>query len=102
MVPIIATRFEQLEALCKKYQVQRLWVFGSVASGAFDERASDVDLVVDFADPVGMSVSDQYFDLLEELESLFSRRVDLVELSAIRNPIFAELVEQTKRLLYAA
>jgi len=46
--------------------------------------------------------ADSYFGLLENLESLFGRRVDLVEASAIRNPYFREAVEKTKRPLYEA
>jgi predicted nucleotidyltransferase len=40
--------------------------------------------------------------LLEALESLFGRSIDLVVDSAIRNPYFRRSVDQTKASLYAA
>jgi predicted nucleotidyltransferase len=40
--------------------------------------------------------------LLESLEQLFGRSVDLVVTSAIKNSYFRESVERSKALLYAA
>ena len=40
--------------------------------------------------------------LLESLEGLFGRHVDLVVASAITNPYFQETVEKSRTLLYAA
>ena len=46
--------------------------------------------------------ADAYFGVLEGLEAMFRRPVDLVVDSAIRNRYFRESVDQTKTLLYAA
>lgn len=54
------------------------------------------------AGATGAGYADRYFGLLEGLEQLFGRPVDLVVASAIRNPYFRESVERTKALLYAA
>ena len=43
-----------------------------------------------------------YFGLMEALEALFQRPVDLVVDSAIRNPYFRESVERSKVRLYGA
>jgi predicted nucleotidyltransferase len=91
----------ELERLCKKYYVKTLWVFGSALRPDFDAR-SDIDLLAEFDDPVDMSLADQFFNFWEEVANLFGRRVDLVELKAIKNPIFAENVNRSKQLLYAA
>lgn len=40
--------------------------------------------------------------LLEGLEALFGREIDLVALSALRNPCMRADIERTRRLLYAA
>jgi hypothetical protein len=45
--------------------------------------------------------ADTYFGLLESLEQLFGAQVDLVVLSAIKNPYFRQSVEQNKTLVYA-
>ncbi len=92
----------QLEALCRRYGVRRLELFGSAATGPAQSGESDLDFLVEF-DPVPPGgYADAYFGLLESLEALYGRPVDLVVASAIRNPFFAQSVERTKTLLYAA
>lgn len=92
----------QLEALCCRFQVRRLSVFGSAATGDFSRGQSDLDFLVEFEPSVDTGYADRYFGLLESLEQLFGRSVDLVVASAIKNPYFRESVEQSEVLLYAA
>jgi len=40
------------------------------------------------------------FGLAADLAELFDRKIDLVELSATRTPIFRESVEETRRNVY--
>jgi hypothetical protein len=91
-----------VEALCRRFQVHRLDLFGSAASGEFRAEESDIDFLVEFEPPDGTGHADRYFGLLEALQQLFGRPVDLVVASAIRNPYFRESVERTRTLLYAA
>ncbi len=92
----------ELEALCRRYGVRRLELFGSAATGGDRPGASDLDFLVEFGPPSVGAYADAYFGLLESLEALFRRRVDLVVASAIRNPYFLQAVERSKTLLYAA
>jgi len=46
--------------------------------------------------------ADSYFDLLDELEELFARKVDLVEIEAVRNPYLRQEIEAAQETLYAA
>jgi hypothetical protein len=93
---------EQVAELCRQYHVQRLELFGSALRDDFDAQDSDLDFLVEFERlPAGIYAK-AYFDLIEALEKLFQRRVDLVVASAIRNPYFRESVERNKALLYAA
>ena len=102
MIPDIAERADALRGLCRKHGVRRLDLFGSAAAGGFDPDDSDLDFLVEF-DPIAPgSYADAYFGLLEGLEELFGRPVDLVVDSAIRNPYFRHAVEQTRSPLYAA
>ena len=39
-----------------------------------------------------------YFGLLEELEDLFGRRVDLVEIGAVRNPYLRREIDEQKQI----
>ncbi len=92
----------QLEALCRRYGVRRLEVFGSAATGLAQSGESDVDFLVEFGPLPPGGYADAYFGLLESLEALYGRSVDLVVASAIRNPFFLQSVERTRTLLYAA
>jgi putative addiction module CopG family antidote len=91
-----------LAALCRRYHVRRLDLFGSTAVGEDTPGESDLDFLVEFEPLRPGSYADTYFGLMEALEGLFGRPVDLVVASAVRNPYFRASVERTKKLLYAA
>lgn len=101
MIPEIEQHRAELETLCRRFGVRRLELFGSAATDAFHFGRSDLDFLVEFAPPLGPGYADRYFGLLEALEALFGRPVDLVVASAIKNPYFRESVEKTRELLYA-
>lgn len=94
-------RVEVVE-LCRRFGVRRLDVFGSATSGEFDSARGDIDFLVELEPPEGASRFDAFFGLKEGLEALLSRPVDLVDPSALDNPYFAAMVEQTRQELYAA
>jgi len=65
--------------LAQKYHLRQLGVFGSYARK--DKTAqSDIDLVVEFKEPIGL----EFVTLAEELESLLGIKVDLVSINAIK------------------
>lgn len=92
----------ELDRLCRRYHVRSLALFGSAAGDDFDPARSDVDLLVDFEPLPPGTHADAYFGLLESLEDLFGRPVDLVMTRAIRNPYFRQAVESSRHLIYAA
>ncbi len=102
MLDEIEQKRGELEALCRRYGVRRLELFGSAATGIFRPDESDLDLLAEFESHLSSGYADRYFGLIEALETLFGRHVDLVVASAIRNPYFRASVETTKTLLYAA
>ena len=63
-------------------------------------RSSDVDLLVDFKNISVNNYADNYYDLKIELQKIFNRKIDLLELQAIKNPYLKSEIEQTKRLIY--
>lgn len=102
MNPEINQHQLELEALCRRFHVRRLELFGSAAVGRDIPGKSGLDFLVEF-EPLSRGVySDNYFGLLESLVALFDRPVDLVVATAIRNPYFLQSITQTKALLYAA
>lgn len=92
---------QAIDALCRRFGVRRLSIFGSAATGDFSPERSDVDFLVEFDPDLGGRF-DAYFGLKEELERLLGRPVDLVMPKALDNPYFAALVERSRRELYAA
>jgi predicted nucleotidyltransferase len=99
---LIEEKRRELELICRNRKVQQIELFGSATGPAFDPASSDLDFLVTFDDlPVG-SCADAYFGLLEDLQRLFQRPVDLVVASAIRNPYFRAAVESTRTLVYVA
>ncbi len=102
MIQLLLDKRDLIEALCRKYHVATLEVFGSAAGGNFDPETSDLDFLVEFQRVDVMNAADQYFGLLEDLETLFARRVDLVCTVAMRNPYFIKGVNATRKPLYAA
>ena len=97
----IAARQRDLAALRKQFHVQRLELFGSATSPEFDPKASDLDFLVEFESLPVSTYADTFFGLLEALEKLFGRNVDLVVDSAVTNPYFRQSIEHGKTLLYA-
>lgn len=92
---------EQIAALCRKYAVKELYLFGSALREDFGPN-SDIDLAVVFS-RTGVSGSfDQYFDFKTDLEQLLQRSIDLICAAGVRNTVFRQELETTKRLIYAA
>jgi len=102
MRPELEQHRMELATACRRFGVRRLELFGSVATGQDRPGESDLDFLVEFGTLPPGGYADAYFGLLESLEALFGRPVDLVVPSAIRNPYFLKAVEETKTLLYAA
>ena len=102
MNTIIGEKVSELRRLCSQHRVRRLELFGSAARDDFDAGRSDLDFVVEFEDMPPADYGDAYFGLLAALEDLFGRPVDLVVLSAVRNPYMRDAIDESRILLYAA
>ena|SRR5438067_10793526 len=98
---LIAEKRPQIEEICRRRGVRRIELFGSAAGAGFDPDSSDLDFLVTFHDLGPDDYADAYFGLLEDLQRLFGRPIDLVVASAIQNPYFREAIEATRTLVYA-
>ena len=101
MIALIEDNRPAIEALCSKHHVVRLELFGSAADGTFREESSDLDFLVEFRAGHPDGAFHQFFDFHADLKTLFGRKVDLVERSAMKNPYFIKAVNRTRTLLYA-
>ena len=104
MNKIVEINQKKIEALCQRFQVQALEIFGSAVRNddSFDKSKSDIDLLVEFNDQGLVNYADNYFGLLEELENLFNCSVDLVVGSSVKNPYFLKNIQKDRAFLYAA
>ena len=102
MVTTLENKRDVIAALCRKYGVVRMDVFGSAIRDDFRVGESDIDLLADFGDQDPFELIDAYFGLLDELRALLGPRVDLVMSDAIKNRYIRAEIERTKQALYAA
>jgi predicted nucleotidyltransferase len=102
MHPLIEPYRQEIAALCQRYAVRRLELFGSALRDDFDPARSDLDFLVEFDQNRDVNLFEAYFDLRSQLAELLGRPVDLVMPSAIRNPHVRAGIESGRELVYAA
>ncbi len=103
MISLLESKRGMLRELCRRYAIQRLELFGSAATDAFDPSRSDLDFLVEFLPEQDLGPwLRHYFDFQAELARLFGRPVDLVLAAAVKNQYFQRELERTRTLLYAA
>ena len=86
VLKLLATRRKELQAL----GVQSLAVFGSVVHGEAGPD-SDIDILVEFAKPVGFFA---FFEVKEQLEKLLGCPVDLVTRNALHPRLRDEILNE--------
>lgn len=99
MNPIVSDNLNEIRAICEQFGVARLELFGSAARGDFNPETSDIDVIVDFLD-YGLGVSDRYFGLVDALEELLGRSVDVTFARKLTNPYFMDEIEEDRTTLY--
>ena len=77
-----------------RYHVKKIGVFGSFARNEAS-TASDVDILVEFEQPVDFF---EFVDLKEHLEKMLGRRVDLVTEKALKPQLKERIL---KEVVYA-
>lgn len=91
----------QLAALCRKYRVRRLGLFGSAARGELGP-ASDVDLLIEFEPGKAPSFWAEP-EMREAFGALFGgRRVELVPPAVLENPYRRKTILRDLKVLYEA
>jgi predicted nucleotidyltransferase len=72
-----------LAALCRRWRIRELDVFGSVLRDDFGPD-SDIDLLFTYAPDASLTLFDEV-QIQDELESLLGRRVDLLSRGAVED-----------------
>ena len=87
----------ELPRLRDSFHVKRIGIFGSYATGAPNSN-SDIDLIVEFEKPIGFS----FFELIEYLETVLGKRVDILTPEGIRNIRISDVEQSiTRGVIYA-
>ena len=88
-VIIIAELRKHLPKLKEQYPIEQIGLFGSYSRNE-QTADSDIDFVVQFAQPIGMELIDLAFDL----EDIFGKKVDLVSRNAIKAAYWAMIEKE--------
>ncbi|MFA7105649.1 MAG: nucleotidyltransferase domain-containing protein [Dysgonamonadaceae bacterium] len=103
MHPQVERHRAEIAALCRRYRVRRLDVFGSAARGDdFDPVHSDADFLVEFEPDTGAPALEEFFGFRDALSQVLKLPVDLVEAGAIRNPYVLASINRSRENVYAA
>ena len=100
MIELVKQKKNEIATLCRTFQVARLDLFGSAATGKFNPESSDLDFMIEFENRSTPGLLNRYLDFAEALEKLFNRHVDLITQHSIRNPYFQKAIAATKEPLY--
>ena len=87
---------KEITSYLSSMPIDKVWLFGSFARGEETEN-SDIDLLVQFTEDAKLGL--KYFHIINDLESLAKRRIDLVEVSTL-DPFVAPFVNKERILIY--
>jgi len=96
----IKSRMKEFLFLCSSHKIKTIHAFGSSVNDNFNEKSSDIDLLIDleYDDPLEKGAN--LLNIWDELEIFFDRKVDLLTYNSIKNPILKKNIDSSKILIY--
>jgi len=94
----VLIKYDDIKRICLKYEISRLWVFGSSLNKFFNEN-SDIDILVEYQPDSNLTLIDE-FHIQEEFMKLVNREVDLVSLNGLKNPILRKHIFNSMEIVY--
>jgi len=91
---------DKIEDFCKKWKIAEFSIFGSALRADFSPK-SDVDVLISFEPDIPWSLFD-WVDMIDELQGILGRGVDLVEKSGLRNPFRRHEILNNRLVIYDA
>ena len=91
-----------IEKICRKWKIRELALFGSVLRDDFSYENSDIDVLITFSPAA--AIGWEIVDVKDDLETIFRRKVDLVEKEAVarsKNPQRRREILSTYEVIYA-
>lgn len=96
MQKTIENKIPQIITLFKKYKVKEAYIFGSATNESFNKN-SDVDFLYAFEDNLDYETyANNYIILINELENILKRQVDLVAKKTLKNPYLIKSIDESK------
>jgi len=89
---------DAIAAFCRRWKIARFSLFGSVLRKDF-QPDSDVDVLISFQRDAEWSLWD-WSEMVEELQALVGRDVDVIEESGLRNPFRRHEILRTREVIY--
>jgi predicted nucleotidyltransferase len=91
---------DKFNSICEDHQVNSIYAFGSSVSDSFNDRESDIDLLVEIDEKDPLVKGELLLSLWDQLELFFERQVDLLTLNSLTNPFLKKNIDSTKELIY--
>ena len=96
MEKIIQDNLSQIRELFIHYGAERVFLFGSAAVGKLNND-SDIDFLFSFPEDMHYETyANNYFDLIDSLQNLLKRNIDLVAEKTLQNPFLIEKINNQK------
>ncbi|MCK5209106.1 MAG: nucleotidyltransferase domain-containing protein [Cyclobacteriaceae bacterium] len=99
MNKLINDNIEQLRSALKEHFIKEAYLFGSATTDRFNEN-SDIDLLISFKKIPFDGYAENLWNLEDQLESIFGRRVDLLPDHTLKNPYFIREINKNKLKVY--
>jgi predicted nucleotidyltransferase len=92
----IENNLENIKSIFVKYNAKSAYIFGSMTKNNYHEK-SDVDFLFSFHDNLDYETySLNYFSLLNELENLLQKPIELVAEKTLKNKYLIESINESK------
>ncbi len=89
---------KRIRDFCRKWKVTEFALFGSVLREDFGPD-SDVDVMVTLSPEAPWSLY-EWVDMIDELRTIFGRKVDLLERTGLRNPFRRQKILNNMKVIY--
>ena len=98
----IASKRNEIVAVCRSYGVERLEIFGSAARGSdFDPAKSDADFLVEFDPSREPESYYELFDFQNALAGALGRKVDVL-MDLPKNEYLLAAINECREVVYEA
>ena len=91
---------DKIQEFCRRWRIKEFAIFGSTLRNDFRPE-SDVDVLVTFQDEAPWGLF-EFVEMMEELQEIFGRNLDLIEKEALRNPFRRREILSHCQVVYAA